>query len=92
MYIIVFIERCIINLQYIIFIYPRSEGARGSAAEGNMARGLRGLRGEEERLRAHEPRSGGSRDDGGGQSGPRRRGDLSRPDPPTEIFQTRSAP
>ena len=46
----------------------------------------RGLRGEEDRLRAHEPRSGGSRDDGGDQFGPSRRGDLSRPDPPWKIF------
>ena len=33
------------------------------------------------------PRSGGSRDDGGNQFRPSRRGDLSRPDPPWEIFQ-----
>ena len=47
----------------------------------------RDLRGVEERLRAHEPRSGGSRDDGGDQFRPSRRGDLSRPDPPWKIFQ-----
>ena len=47
----------------------------------------RGLRGEEHRLRAHKPRSGGSCDDGGDQFRPSRRRDLSRPAPPWEIFQ-----
>ena len=69
-----------------------SQGSAG-AGEEVRARGgarrretwARGLRGEEDQWRAHEPRSGGSRDDGGDQSGPSRRGDFSRPDQPPKL-------
>ena len=57
---------------------------RGARRREKCARGQRGA---EDRLRAHEPRCGGSRNRGGDQSGPSRRGDLSRPGPLQEIFQ-----
>ena len=59
-----------------------SEGARGARQRETWARDQRGA---EDRLRAHEPRSGGNRNDGGDQSRPSRRGDLSRPDPPPKT-------
>ena len=64
--------------------------ARGGARRRETGRGASGER--KTGCRAHEPRSGGSHNRGGDQSGPSRRGDLSRPDPPSEIFQRGNDP